>query len=288
MTGRFIDDFVYFFRKQRSFEAFKYLETDYGKVRTFDSGGHKPVIINAPDAPNTIEHQSDLLQKLSKNYRVICFEYPGAGFSYPNPKFDYSFDHGAKVIFQIMEILKIDNAALIFSCSNGYYAMNAAMISGHKFNHIFMSQTPSIDSIVEWTKISVPQFLKIPIIGQITNKLLDKKIANKWYDVALPRDSKCKIEFKSKAQHSINHGACFCLSSLVQGLDRDKNRKLFVHDTELTLIWGGRDYSHRNTSKDSIKMHANNCEIFEFETCGHFPDLEDSKRFVKLVNERLH
>jgi len=212
MTGRLLDNFIYSFHKRQAFEGCKYLETDFGKIRTMDSGGNKPVIINVPDAPNTIEHQSGLLKELSKNYRVVCFEYPGAGFSFPNSKFDYSFDHGAKVIFQIMDILKIENAALIFTCSNGYYAMNAAMISSDKFNHVFIAQTPSIDSIVEWTKISVPEVLKIPFIGQLTNKLLVKKVANKWYDLALPRDSTCKVEFKNKAHHAIDHGGCFCLS----------------------------------------------------------------------------
>ena len=288
MTGRFIDNLFYNFKKGKDFEDLTYLDTDFGKIRIFDTGENKPTIINVPDAPNSIEHQMHLLNKLSKNYRVVCFEYPGAGFSYPNNKFDYSFQHGADLILQIMEILKIENASLLFSCSNGYYALKAAMISSDKFKHVFISQTPSIHSIVEWTKNTIPSILKIPIIGQLTNNILVNKFSNVWYDVALPRESEFKNDFKSKANQSIKQGGCFCLSSLVQGLSKEKTSTLNIENTKVTLVWGGKDYSHRKTSKESIKDHVKNCEIIEFKECGHFPELENAEKFVKLVNERLN
>lgn len=288
MTGRFVDNLIYAFKTEKHFEYFNYLDTDFGKIRMFDSGEKKPVIINVPDAPNTIEHQLNLLALLSKNHRVICFEYPGCGFSYPTSKFDYSFEHGTNLILQIMDILKIKNASLMFSCSNGYYALNAAMISSQKFKHIFISQTPSIHAIVKWTEKSIPNLLKVPIIGQLSNKILAKKLSNVWYDIALPKISDFKNDFKNKSQLSINQGGCFCLSSLVQGLDKEKNRNLTLERTKVTLVWGGKDYSHRNTSKESILDHVANCEIIEFPKCGHFPDLENSNEFAKLVNERLN
>ena len=288
MTGRYVDNMLYALRKHKHFDSLDYLDTDFGKIRIFDSGGSKPVIINVPDAPNTIEHQTHLLQELSKKYRVVCFEYPGTGFSYPNSKFDYSFDSGSDLIFQVMDILKIEKSSLIFSCSNGYYALNAAMASNQRFDHIFISQTPSIDSIINWTELSVPGILKIPVIGQISNKVLIKKLSSVWYDVALPRESEYKNEFKTKAHHSLAQGGCFCLSSLVQGLSKEKNKILELDKAKVTLIWGMKDFSHRNTLNTSILEHVKDCEIVEFSECGHFPELENTARFVKLVNERLN
>lgn len=287
MTGRIIDQLLYSTNKRIQFEHTNYLGTDFGKIRFFDSGGKKPVIINVPDAPNNIEHHLNLFEELSKSYRVVCFEYPGVGFSFPNPKFDYSFKHGSDLIFQLMDILRIETASLLFSCSNGYYALHAAMQNGHKFDHIFISQTPSIESIVAWTKTTVPSILKMPIIGQVANKILIKKFSSVWYDIALPRDSVIKEDFKTTAHDLNKQGACFCLSSLVQGLQKEKDQILNLPETKVTLIWGARDYSHRNTDKASIKTHVNNCEIIEFPNCGHFPELEDTKKFVRLVGERV-
>lgn len=288
MTGQFIDNIIYSKRKQRHFDNYKFLDTDYGRIRTFDSTRNNLVIINVPDGPNTIEHQLPLLKKLSKDFRVICFEYPGVGFSYPSKNFDYSFKHGSELILQVMDILKIEKASLLFSCSNGYYAMKAAMISNDRFTHLFLSQTPSIQSIINWSEKSIPSILKLPIIGQLSNRIFNKNLANIWYDIALPKESNCTNEFKEKAAVSLDHGGCFCLSSLVQGLAIEKNQKLQIDKTSVTLIWGGKDYSHRKTLKSSIKEHVRDCEIIEFEKCGHFPELENSDKFVRLVSERLY
>lgn len=161
------------------------------------------------------------------------------------------------------------------------------MNSDNMFKHIFISQTPSIEAIVKWTSKSIPFILRVPFLGQLSNQLLLHKLTNIWYDVALPRDSNKKSEFKNKAFTSLNQGGCFCLSSLTQGLSKDKNTKLNLDNTNISLIWGGKDFSHRNTAKESIRDHVSNCEIIEFDDCGHFPELERTERYVKLVNERL-
>lgn len=43
-------------------------------------------------------------------------------------------------------------------------------------------------------------------------------------------------------------------------------------------------YSSLPNSWDSGAKHV--CEIIEFHNCGHFPELEDSNRFVQLLKER--
>jgi pimeloyl-ACP methyl ester carboxylesterase len=98
----------------------KMISTDYGKIRVLDTEENKPVIINVPDGPNVIEHHENLIAKLSKNFRVICFELPGIGFSYPNSRYDYSTETAAKLIINLLDILKIKRATAAFSCSNGF------------------------------------------------------------------------------------------------------------------------------------------------------------------------
>jgi hypothetical protein len=138
MTGQMIDTLMYFSKSiPPSGAGFFYLDTDFGKIRVFDTQGHRPVIVNVPDAPNVIEHQIPLIYDLAKDYRVICFEYPGSGFSFPNSRYNYSFDHGSRLLIQVMDSLQVDKVSLLYSCSNGYYAMQAAMAHAHRFHHIF-------------------------------------------------------------------------------------------------------------------------------------------------------
>jgi pimeloyl-ACP methyl ester carboxylesterase len=288
MRGQIIDSLIFSWKSTPLLaDGFFYLDTDYGKIRVFDTKGNLPIIINVPDGPNVIEHQIPLISDLSKDYRVICFEYPGLGFSFPNNKYDYSFSKGSNLLLQVMDCLKLDKVSLLFSCSNGYYAIQAGMERPDRFNHIFLSQTPSIDSIVKWTEKSIPNILKKPFIGQLANLIYADKFAGIWYNYALPKNHLSKEEFANTAQASIKKGGCFCLSSLVQGLNKDRNAELNLKRVPTTLVWGSLDFTHRNTDKDSIKKHIKHCEVIEFEHCGHFPELENRKDYVKLIRERI-
>ncbi|MFT5823754.1 MAG: pimeloyl-ACP methyl ester carboxylesterase [Crocinitomix sp.] len=288
MKGNFID--TYRFRLKKSRKEWKdgihMISTDFGEIRVLDSLGGKPIIINVPDGPNVIEHHQELIQKLAKNYRVICFELPGIGFSYPNSNYDYSFPNASKLIINLMDILKIEKAALAFSCSNGFYAIKAAELFPQRINRLFLSQTPSMRSMDKWTENAIPKILKYPIIGQIANIFSEKKFAKIWYKYALPKHTD-KSKYQKKALDALNNGSCFCLSSLVQGLLKETNSILKVSETPSTLIWGTKDFTHKNTNKESIMEHLPNCEIIEFDNCGHFPELEDTDRYVNLINERM-
>jgi len=260
--------------------------TDYGKIRVKDTKGNKPIIISVPDGPNVIEHHEELIQKLANNYRVICFELPGFGFSYPALRYDYSFDMTAKIIINVMDVLQVERASLSFSCANGFYGITVARMIPERIEHLFLAQTPAMHQMKNWTKQNVPKLVRIPWFGQITNSFLEKKLATKWYNYALPKGFD-KSEYQLKAVSTIKNGGCFCLSSLVQGLTKELNNPLGGIEIPTTLIWGNKDYTHRNTDFNTIKEHISNANIIEFKGCGHFPDLENTTKYVSLINKVL-
>lgn len=288
MTGNFIDTFRLSFKTTsvNNRSGVQLIETDYGKLRVWDTKSHKPVIINVPDGPNVIEHQEKLVEALSKNFRVICFEFPGVGFSHPLASHDYSLVKSAKIILNLMDLLKIERAALSFSCSNGFFALKAAEIAPERFIHLFLAQTPSLQGMKKWADNTIPKTLTFPIIGQLTNTLLEKKLAHTWYKYALPKNADAS-EYQRIALNALQTGGCFCLSGLVQGLYREANASLKNTMVPATLIWGNKDFTHRKTDKNSILEHSPQCEIIEFDDCAHFPDLENTYNYVGLINDRL-
>lgn len=84
---------------------------------------------------------------------------------------------------------------------------------------------------------------------------------------------------------ALKKGSCFCLSGLAQGLKKDINKPLKVIDVASTLVWGNKDHSHRNTDFSTITEHLPHCNIVEFNNCGHFPELENTKKYVGLVHD---
>lgn len=136
----------------------------------------------------------------------------------------------------------------------------------------------------KWTENAIPKVLKRPIIGQIANMFSEKKFAKIWYKYALPKHTD-KSQYQKKALHALNNGGCFCLASLVQGLSKEIDSTLKVLEVPATLIWGSKDFTHKNTDKQAILEHLPNCEIIEFDDCGHFPELENTDRYLSLINE---
>ncbi len=141
--------------------------------------------------------------------------------------------------------------------------------------------------MVKWTNGNIPSILRYPIIGQIVNSVLEKKLTKIWYKYALPKETD-KSTYVNTAILSLKNGGCFCLSGLVQGLEKESMSKLNVMGVPSTIIWGTKDYTHRKTDNKSILEHLPNCEIIEFENCGHFPELEDTNRYVDLLKEKLN
>jgi hypothetical protein len=94
---------------------------------------------------------------------------------------------------------------------------------------------------------------KVPLIGQLTNAILAKKLVDVRYKYSLPKNHESKHEYSHTAKTSITNGGCFCLSSLVQGLKKDRKSKLNLIGIPTSLVWGSMDFTHRKTNKYYIK-----------------------------------
>ena len=58
-----------------------------------------------------------------------------------------------------------------------------------------------------------------------------------------------------------------------------------LNDIEVptTMVWGNKDWSHKNTNFESLRDHVPKCEIHKFDGCGHFPNLENPRAFAELL-----
>ena len=99
------------------------IHTPAGGVRVHDSGTEKPCVVLVPDGPNVIEHCKVLIDLLSPRLRVVCFDMPGFGFSFPPSSYEHSLDHGAQAVLGVLDSLGIRKATLAFSCANGFLCL---------------------------------------------------------------------------------------------------------------------------------------------------------------------
>ncbi len=258
------------------------IETPVGFVRVYDSGPAKPCVAFVPDGPNVIEHYEALVGLLSQRMRVVCFDLPGFGYSFPQSSYGHSLDQGARAVLGVLDGLGIGKATLAFSCANGFYALRTAQLAPERITNLVLSQTPSLTAMRTWAGRVIPWPLRIPVVGQICAWLFRRKAAHGWYRSALPRTT-APEPFQEKALDALAGGACFCLASVVQGLARENADSLRGVATPCTMVWGARDHSHKYTDPMSLHELVPEAQIVRFEDCGHFPDIEQPERFAALL-----
>ena len=275
-------------RKDTSAEVMstRSIGTPVGFVRVYDSGSEKPCVVLVPDGPNVIEHYRRLIELLSPSLRVVCFDMPGFGYSFPHSSYEHSLDQGARTVLGVLDALGIKTATLAFSCANGFYALRAAQIAPKRILNLVLSQTPSLTAMHAWTNRMIPWPLKIPVVGQIAAWLFRQKAAHGWYRIALPRTTEPE-PFQEIALDALSNVACFCLAGVVQGLGREQEASLYGVVTPLTMIWGAKDHSHKHTDPKSLWACAPHAEIVHFHDCGHFPDVEQPEHFAAILMERV-
>ncbi len=262
-------------------------ETARGALYLQDTGGEKPCVVLVPDGPNVVAHYEQLIKKLSMKYRVVCFDMPGSGHSLPPSDYGYTLDEGAATVIAVLDALHIRRAVLAFSCANGLYAIRVAQIAPSRVESLVLSQTPSLLEMHAWSKRIVPRVLHIPVFGQLVGWLGRNKAAFSWYRIALSSFSKKNLaDFQQPGMHSLANGGCFCLAGIVQGLGRDDPNSLRGISAPCLMLWGPLDRSHKPTNPMSLKDIVPHAEIIEFESSGHFPDLEESDRFATILLER--
>jgi pimeloyl-ACP methyl ester carboxylesterase len=264
-------------------ENMKLLATQAGLLRVLDTGGHRHPLLIVPDGPCVIEHYADLIDLLSSDFRVVCFDLPGFGFSYPSLKYNFSVSQTAEVLIEIMDLLGISYASLSFTCANGYFALHLAKKYPNCVSHLVLAQTPSFQFMRQWNERIIPKILHVPYLGQAIVAGLSRKFSSRWYDKALPQKSEYKPQFIEYADQALKSGGCFCLASLVQGLSRTKDSEVNEVSVSTLLIYGNRDLSHRHTDFTSLREYAPKAEIIKFQGCGHFPDLERPKEYSEHV-----
>lgn len=112
---------------------------------------------------------------------------------------------------------------------------------------------------------------------------MSKKLASIWYDMSLPENSPCKVDFVTRSLSALHSGGCFCLASTVQGVKNVTDDELRGIEVPMTMVWGNKDWSHKNTKFESLRDHVPHCEIHEFDGCGHFPNLEQARAFANIL-----
>ena len=141
-------------------------------------------------------------------------------------------------------------------------------------------QTPSWDDMRRWADgVDPRRVIRTPIVGQLLMTLDRRRIAAGWYR-ACTGDRSFRAPFTAAADEAFAVGGCFCLASLMQGLERSPEPPRAPLSVPVAIVWGDRDRTHRRSSPSNALPGA---ELVHFERCGHSPDLEAPEAFASWL-----
>ncbi|HEX8111148.1 MAG TPA: alpha/beta hydrolase [Kofleriaceae bacterium] len=266
------------------------IELEHATVRLRIAGdGAHPIVI-VPDPPNTLEHYDELIDLLLARggVRVICFEVPGFGLSFPRSlTFSFSAAEYTDVIVELIDRLALRDVTLVISCIGGYVGLMAARLRPDLIGRLVLCQTPAVHHMIAWARrFDKLGLLGLPLVGQAIMWLLKDPATRFWYSAALPIGADV-ARYQAPALAAQRIGGPYALASGIQAMRRLDVRELAGVTQPVTLAWGHGDRTHARTDPRSLLAVVPHARFVSFERCGHFPDLEDPQRFTELVFDSL-
>lgn len=252
------------------------------RVRRQPAAG-KPAVVFACDGPNTLEHYDALLARLKGRADVTIVDPPGTGCSEPPPGFDFSIDAYAALMLGVLEKLDAREATLVFPCYLGFIAARAAERDAARISRLVLPQTPSWEDLRRWAdRVDPRRLLRTPVLGQAVMALRRRPIARGWFKAAVADRSQLEA-FSAAADEAFDAGGCFCLASLLQRWESEQFATQLQLSVPVTVCWGSKDRSHRETAADGFCRHVAGARTEVFPQQGHSVDLEAPDAFLSRV-----
>ena len=294
MNAAWIDDLVlrraeHLVRSPASLtrEGMRFVEVEGAVLRVRTGGRGSHTIVFTPDPPNVIEHYDRLFELLAPHARIVCFELPGFGLSFPRGGFDPSLPIGAAIVARLLEHLGTGPCVLALACAAGLLSFSLAAERPDLVSKLVVIQTPSWPEEIAWTRrVDSGNLLGRPILGQLVMAFGKRRVATGWYAAATP-DRETAQRFDVVAQERFDHGAGYCLASAFQAIRREPVPDFGVLGQDALVLWGMADRTHRRTDKRSPLAFLPGARIVELEGVGHFPDLERPEWFRDRLLEFL-
>ncbi len=295
MPGIFIDQLLLIWRHPsrrvmaRWPEATRLLEFPNARLRVRDVGSGSRTIVLTPDSPVMLENYDRLIALLAPHARVICFEFPGCGFSYPRFGFRFALADYVGILGDVMDALHIERATLAFTCVNAFVAMAYARTHPDRVERLMLAQVAGAAQMRAFGEridlnLGGLHVLHTPVLGQLFMMAARKPIAHRWFRSALPKGFDIGPIW-DQVHRVLTDGGAFCLASLIQGQSMIAADELNVTGVPTHVVWGDADRTHRKTDKNSIVSHLPHAKIHHLEVCGHCPDIEAPELYSRLLLE---
>ena len=259
-----------------------FAEIDGVRVHYQEKGTGTPLILLHGFTSSTYSWK-DVLDPLSKNFRVIAIDLKGFGFS-GKPDGDYTRRAQASLVEHLLDYLKLERAWFCGNSMGGEVALNVAVKSPQRVAGLIL-----IDSggVVTSGNSLAPGYLLVPFVGRIltalvmtSDKLVREGLEKSFYDRTKITADRIAYYYRPLQTRS---GQLAALRARTQAGQFPIEQNLSAIKARTLIIWGADDQLIPLDAGRKMNSLIKDSKLVIIEKCGHLPQEELPERVLEEI-----
>jgi pimeloyl-ACP methyl ester carboxylesterase len=277
------------------------LELPTARVRVRIAGrGHRTVVF-ACDMPNVVESYDEIIRLLGDDHRVLCWEQPGFGFSYPKAGFGFTLRDYIGVMAGMLRTLDLGPYTIVSPCQNVFQALAIAAENPELVERLVLMQAVrwrDMRRFADWAigrfvlagafiPVLGKQIVQTPYLGQMLWAVMERNIARRTHPHVIYRASERPERFRQISEPlyaAHDHGACACFASGFQRYYSEEIKIPPVSQPALVL-WATADRGHVGSDPKALLEYVPHAKWIAIPETGHHLELENPEAVVRAIRE---
>jgi len=248
-------------------EDASYEELSQARVRYLDRGQGPPVVF-LHGFGSSLEAWAEVLPVIEKRHRAVALDLKGFGWS-GRPEGDYSPEAQAKLVFELLDELGINHAAVVAHSWGSSVALKMAMMKPTRVRRLALYSSwvyaEQLPTSFYWARA---RGIGETMYGLFYDQLPNEKLAAAFYD-----KSELTQEYVDYVKGLLDRpGTTAAALAAVRGQHFESMQRQYSTIEQPTLLlWGREDNVSHLRYGERLVRDLPNAELNVYPRCGHFP-----------------
>jgi pimeloyl-ACP methyl ester carboxylesterase len=279
------------------------LELPTARIRVRVAGQGARTLVFACDMPNVVESYDEIIRLLGDEFRIVCFEQPGFGFSFPKAGFRFTRRSYIDAMAGMLKVLDMGPYTLVSPCVNVFTALPVAAENPSLVDRLVLMQAIKWEDQCAWAGWAMGRFMlataylpvfgkeisATPYLGQWIWAKVERPFAERTHPHVIYRAKERPERFRKisdplYAAH--DHGACTCFASAYQNYF-DMGAKMPAVPQPAMILWASADRGHAQSDPKALLDYVPDAKWVEIPGTGHHLELENPEAVTKAIRDFL-
>lgn len=264
-------------------------EVHKNRISYIHAGSGPPLILIHGLGGSTIVWQRNI-EFLAQHYSVYAIDMPGHGYS-ENPSLGYGLDGASKYLAGFMDAMKIPQTAMVGNSAGGLAAVNFSIKHPDRVSKLVIVDGAGLGKeLAGFLRVmSIPgvgEMLAKPSVGSM-RALLRALIYDQTKVPPGLAEEMANVRRMQGRKLALLKYLRFGANVLGQKTNVIQYPELHKISVPTLVLWGRNDLLIPAAHAEKAAAVIPGAQLHIFDSCGHWPQLEKSEEFNKLVREFL-